>query len=162
MQAASFRIRSRVAVSISYHSNYWKQRYVCLLVGYFMYHMVCKRIVCMYQFINKSWLICLHQFKKLQVNSFLPSRLNRREETTLTRLRIEHIRLNHSFILKEVPPPKCPCGNQYSFRHILIECTKLNHIRKKFYKTNSMKELFSKIALKNIINIWKAIGLLKI
>ena len=30
----------------------------------------------------------------------------RREETTLTRL-------THSFILKEEPPPKYPCGNQY-------------------------------------------------
>ena len=66
----------------------------------------------------------------------------RREETTLTRLRIGHTRLTHTFILKEEPPPKCPCGNQYSIKHILIECTNLNHIRKKFYKMNSMKELF--------------------
>ena len=56
----------------------------------------------------------------------------RREETTLTRLRIGHTRLIHSFILKEEPPPKCPWGNQYSIKHILIECTKLNYPRKKF------------------------------
>ena len=55
-----------------------------------------------------------------------------REETTLTRLRIGHSQLTHSFILKEEPPPKCPCGNQYSIKQILIECTKLNHTRKKF------------------------------
>ena len=84
----------------------------------------------------------------------------RREETTLTRLRIGHTQLTHSFILKEEPPPKCPCGNQYSIKHILIECTKLNHTRKKFYKANSMKELFLKIALKNTINFLKTIGLL--
>ena len=30
----------------------------------------------------------------------------------------------------------------------------------KFYKANSMKELFKKIALKNIINFLKTIGLL--
>ena len=58
---------------------------------------------------------------------------SRREETTLTRLRTGHTQLTHSFILKEEPPQKCPCGNQYSIKHILIECTKLNHTRKKFY-----------------------------
>ena len=84
----------------------------------------------------------------------------RREDTTLTRLRIVHTRLIHSFILKEEPPPKCPCGNQCSIKHILIECTKLNHTRKKFYKVNSMKELFKKIALKNKINFLKTISLL--
>ena len=84
----------------------------------------------------------------------------RREETTLTRLRIGHNRLTHSFILKEEPPPNCPCENQYSIKHILVECTKLNHTRKKFYKANSMKEIFFKIALKNIINFLKTIGLL--
>ena len=52
--------------------------------------------------------------------------------------------LTHYFILKEETPPKCPCRNQYSIKNILIECTKLNHTRKKFYKANSMKELFFK------------------
>ena len=41
----------------------------------------------------------------------------------------------------------------------------MNHIyyfenSKKFYKANSMKELFKNIALKNIINFLKTIGLL--
>ena len=67
----------------------------------------------------------------------------RREKTTLTRLRIGHTQLTHSFILKEAPT-KCPCGNHYSIKHILIECTKLNHSWKKFYKANSMKELLKK------------------
>ena len=68
----------------------------------------------------------------------------KREETTLTQLRIGHNQMTHSFIFKEEPPPKCPCENQYSIKHILIECTKLNHTRKRFYKANSMKELFFK------------------
>ena len=66
----------------------------------------------------------------------------RRKETTFTRRRIGHTQLTQSFILKEKLPPKSPCGNQYSIKHVLIECTKLNHTRKKFYKPNSMKELF--------------------
>ena len=84
----------------------------------------------------------------------------RRDETTLTWLRFGDTQLTYSFILKEEPPPKYPCGNQYSIKHILIKCTKLNHTRKKFYQANSMKELLKKIALKNIINFLKTIGLL--
>ena len=45
-------------------------------------------------------------------------------------------------------------------KHILIECTKFNHTRKNVYKANSAKELFKKIALKNLINFLKSIGLL--
>ena len=41
-------------------------------------------------------------------------------------------------------PQKCPCGNQSSIKHILIECTKLNHTWKKFYKANCMNKLFFK------------------
>ena len=84
----------------------------------------------------------------------------RREETILSRLRIGHTRLTHDFILKEEPPPKCPCGNHYTIRHILTECTNLSRIRKIFYKVNSMKELFEKINPKNIIEYLKRIGLL--
>ena len=84
----------------------------------------------------------------------------RKEETILSRLRIGHTRLTHDFILKEEAPPKCPCRNHYTFRHILIECTNISRIRKSFYKVNSMKELFEKINPKNIIEYLKRIGLL--
>ena len=84
----------------------------------------------------------------------------RREETILSRPRIGHTRLTHDFILKEESPPKCPCGNHYTIRHILIECTNLSRIRKKIYKINSMKELFGKINPENIIEFLKRIGLL--
>ena len=46
----------------------------------------------------------------------------KREDTSLAQLCIGHTRLTHSFILK------CPCGNQYTIKHILIESTKLTNI----------------------------------
>ena len=55
----------------------------------------------------------------------------RKEETILSRLGIGHTRLTYDFILKEESPPKCPCRNHYTNRHILIECTNLSCIRKK-------------------------------
>ena len=102
----------------------------------------------------------LYQIEPLLKERKLDASNSRREETTLSRLRIGHTRLTHSFILKEEPPPKCPCGNQYTIRHILIECTSLYHIRKKYYNVNNMKELFERIDSKNIINFLKRIGLL--
>ena len=84
----------------------------------------------------------------------------RREETTITRLRIGHTRLTHSFILKEEPPPKCSCGNRYTIKHILIECTHLSHTRRKFYNVDSMDKLFGKIDPKRILNFLKRTGLL--
>ena len=86
----------------------------------------------------------LFQIQPILKEKKLDPKNTRKEETTLTRLCIGHTRLTHSFILKEEPPSKCPCGNQFSIKHILIKCTKLNHTRKKFYKANSMKELFFK------------------
>ena len=66
----------------------------------------------------------------------------RREETTLAHLRIRHTRLTHSFILKDEPPPKSPCRNQYTIKHILIECTKLTNIWQRFYNVDNMNKLF--------------------
>ena len=95
----------------------------------------------------------LFQIQPILKERKLDPKNTRREETTLTWLHIGHTQRTHSFILKE-------CENQYSIKHILIEYTKLNHIRKNFHKANSMKELFKKIALKNIINFLKTIDLL--
>ena len=38
------------------------------------------------------------------------------------------ITITTNYILKEESPPKCPCGNHYTIRHILIECTNLSRI----------------------------------
>ena len=84
----------------------------------------------------------------------------RREETTLARLRIGHTRLTHAFILKDEPPPKWPCGNQYTIKRILTECTELTNIRQRFYNVDNMKELFGKIDPKQILNFLKIISLL--
>ena len=94
------------------------------------------------QLSDKNPLNKLFQIQPILKERKLDPNNTRREETTLTRLRIGHTQLTHSFILKKEPPPKCQRGNQYSIKHILIECTNLNHNRKKFCKANSMKELF--------------------
>ena len=84
----------------------------------------------------------------------------RREETTFDQLRIGHTKLTHSFILKNEPPHKRPCGNQYTIKHILIECTKLTNIRRRFYNVDNMNKLFKRIDPKQILNFLKRIGLI--
>ena len=105
------------------------------------------------QIITKKWQQLWEKTshnKLFQVQSLLKERMldpynTRKEETTLARLSIGHARLTHSFILKDQPSPKYQCGNQYTIKHILIECTKLTNIRRRFYNIDNMRELFRKI-----------------
>ena len=48
---------------------------------------------------------------------------SRREQVVISRLRIGHTRLTHSFILKQEPQPQClTCQTICMIKHILIEC----------------------------------------
>ena len=64
------------------------------------------------------------------------------------------------FILKDEPSPKCPRGNQYTIKHILIECTKLTNIWRRFYNVDNMNKLFRIIDPKQILNFLKSTYLL--
>ena len=49
----------------------------------------------------------------------------RREEVVLTRLRIGHSYLTHSYLLKGEPPPECDtCDCRLTIQHILVDCIK--------------------------------------
>ena len=117
------------------------------------------------QIMTKKWqLICdqntynkFYQIQPIPKERKLGPNDCRTEETTLARLRIDQTRWTHFFIVKEEPPSRCPCGNQYTVKYILIECTDLTHTRWNFANFNSMKELFGKIDPKNILNFLKRI-----
>ena len=65
-------------------------------------------------------------------NSSLHS--NRRFEVILTRLRIGHTRLTHSYILEGSSAPVCAhCGAPLSVEHILVHCPRFNHLRRKYF-----------------------------
>ena len=60
-------------------------------------------------------------------------RSSRREEEVLTRLRIGHCFLTHSFLLKREEPPLCTtCNCVLSVAHILTDCAKYRRIRVRF------------------------------
>ena len=59
---------------------------------------------------------------------------NRRYEKILTRLRIGHTRVTHSFIFEGSSPPECDhCGVPLTVEHILVDCTYLQEIRNLYH-----------------------------
>lgn len=57
------------------------------------------------------------------------SRPSRYQEVVLTRLRIGHTRLTHSFIFTRTPVPTCECGEPLTIHHIIITCPIYNRHR---------------------------------
>ena len=77
-------------------------------------------------------------------------RTARREQVVISRLRIDHTRLTHAFILKWEPQPQClPCQTTCTVKHILIECRAFAVLRKRFFKVTSLTELFENIKSSN-------------
>ena len=80
----------------------------------------------------------------------------RREDVTLTRLRIGHTNFTHSFLLSKNDAPWCiPCDCLITVKHILMECSDFIEIRNKYYVAESLKALFSNV---KIINFLKEIN----
>ena len=68
------------------------------------------------------------------------------QETILTRLRIGHTKITHSYITSGQPPPTCPTCNhtRTTVKHILIECQKYNTERQRLIQLcNQQNIIFS-------------------
>lgn len=65
----------------------------------------------------------LHQVCPTLNKEYPTKHLIRRDQVLLTRLRIGHTALTHSYILARDPPPMCVyCNSVLTVRHILIDC----------------------------------------
>ena len=85
---------------------------------------------------------------------------SRQNQTKITRCRIGHTRLTHAYLLTNDQPPFCiSCNEPFIVKHFLITCTEFNHIRKNYYTTKTVKELFSDTPSDKIINFVKEINL---
>jgi ribonuclease HI len=75
---------------------------------------------------------------------------SRRDEIVMHRCLIGHSRLTHAYILVGNPLPICErCQNPLTIKHILIECRNL--IQPRPYRADSLKQLFSKTKINDII-----------
>ena len=64
----------------------------------------------------------------------------------MTRLRIGHTWITHSYLLIKEDQPFChACDNPFTVKHILIECSDFTHIRNKYYTTTDVHTLFRKV-----------------
>ena len=78
---------------------------------------------------------------------------SRREQVVISRLRIDHTRLTHSFILKQEPQPQClTCQTTCTVKHILIECRTFAVTRKGFFKVNNLTDLFENVKIDDILS----------
>ena len=87
---------------------------------------------------------------------------SRQIQTKLTRCRIGHTRLTHSYLLTNEQPPFCiSCNEPFTLKHFLITCTEFNYIRNRYFTAKTVKELFSDTSSDKIINFLKETNLFK-
>ena len=81
---------------------------------------------------------------------------NRKEQVVLTRCRIGHSRLTHSYLLNN---EERPCNSNFSLNHVMIECVDVADVRQTFYNANSLSNLFTNVAGSTILQFLKEIDL---
>ena len=120
----------------------------------------------MYQVWQKEWdetVLVSNKFHKILPK--LPNKLlsfcnTRKESTVLNRLHIGHSYLTHSFILRKKEAPVCvACNVLLTVKHILIECTDLLEIRKKYFEEKPLYSLFRNVIPGLIFDFLREIGL---
>ena len=86
--------------------------------------------------------------------------LNRKEEVIIHRMHIGHTKLTHQYLLTGKEQPRCShCQHLLSVKHILMDCKHLEQSRIKYFKLNSLKELFESTHPKKILEYLKDINL---
>ena len=116
------------------------------------------------KFRNKIYPAFLFPFSIYDINPVLGKnsiyRSFRREEVVLTRLRIGHTRLAHSYLLKRGDQPFCiSCNETFTMKHFLIDCIEFSHVRRQFFQTNDLRYLFENVPADNILVFLKKINL---
>jgi len=78
----------------------------------------------------------------------------------LTRCRIGHIILTHSYLLNSEERLECiQCNSNYSIIHVLIDCVDVADVRQTFYNVNNLYDLFTNVAGDTILKLLKEINL---
>jgi len=83
------------------------------------------------------------------------SGLNSPHKTVITRLRIGHSRMTHSYLLSRESQPVCDhCKCHLTVKHMLLECpsTGTTVVRHKYFSSTTLKELFSNVDARCILD----------
>ena len=87
----------------------------------------------------------------------------RKDQVIINRVRIGHTRLTHSFLMEGTKvPPKCHFCNAdqtLTVKHILLDCLYFTAIRSNYFDVSTMKDLFHKVHINNILGFLKETAL---
>ena len=85
---------------------------------------------------------------------------NRKEQVILTRCRMGHSRLTHSYLLNNEERRECIlCNYNCSLIHVLIDSVDVADVRQTFYNVNRLYNLFTNVAGNTILQFLKEIDL---
>ena len=70
---------------------------------------------------------------------------NRRIETTLSRLRVGHTNITHSYLMQsQANPPECEvCSELVTVKHLLLECRKYTQARNRYFNNPTLSDILS-------------------
>lgn len=116
---------------------------------------------------NNEWNVSYNNKLREIKNTVAPFREartgNRREDVILTRLRIGHTQLTHSYLLEKADPPKCTkCNQALTVKHIIVNCPGYNDTREKIGLEPSMREALADDGsqAEKVLQFFKEIGLI--
>ena len=121
-----------------------------------------------YKYITKMWQEHWDTQPSNKLHSIVPNlnecisrcRKNRREEVVLCRLHIGHSYFTHSYLLKDEEAPFCfACNEPNTLKHILLTCSDLIQVRRKYFSAESMELLFRNVPPDSIFNFLREVNI---
>lgn len=89
-----------------------------------------------------------------------PPEFNRHNQTIISRARIGHTQLTHSYLMNREPKPLCQtCNVTLSIKHIIIDCPEHSSARNQHDIPNTLKDALEEINVHKIITFLKCIKL---
>ncbi|GFO39493.1 ribonuclease hi [Plakobranchus ocellatus] len=82
----------------------------------------------------------------------------RKLETAMCRLRVGHMWLTQSYLLKNEEPFCYACDSLYTVQHILIECPDFQDTRRKYFSVTDLYRLFQEVNPSRIAGYLKDLG----
>ena len=101
----------------------------------------------------------LHTIKPKIGMTKLPS-LTRKEQVVITRIRLGHSNLTHSYLFNRGDAPMCyGCDKPFTIHHILTDCAEFSHVRPNYYTFDNIYDIFNNVHPNTILNFLRDIDL---
>lgn len=87
---------------------------------------------------------------------------SRKDQVTITRLRIGHTNLTHIYLITKTVKNRCKCELDIIFVHLLIKCTSYDKERQLCQVPDSLNEYLNQDGYTRTINFLKMISIYKL